>query len=124
MSTDFFKRSRFNNKKVTRRGRTYDSKAEASYADTLLSMARVGKIKEVREQVRYPLPNMDGEMRMAYIADFVVINNSGEEFIIDVKGLLTPEMKVKLSYFQYYYKKKVHLVFTTGAHAYRTEFLL
>lgn len=124
MSSDFFNRSRFNNKKIKKRGRVYDSKAEAAYADTLLELVRVGKIREVKEQVRYPLPNMEGQLRMAYIADFVVTNNKGVEFIIDVKGLLTPEMKVKLAYFQTYHKKKVHLVFTTGAHAYRTDFLL
>ena len=61
---------------------------------------------------------------MAYIADFVVIGNSGEEYIIDVKGLLTPETNVKLAYFLHYYGKKVHLVFTTGAEKFRTSFLV
>ncbi len=118
------KRSKFNNIKTTYRGRKYDSMAEAKYAALLDELLESGQIKHVAYQIRYPLQDMAGTRRMAYIADFVVTNNKGEEFVIDVKGLLTQENKVKLAYFQYVYKKKVHLVYTTGVLAFDYKFLL
>jgi hypothetical protein len=124
MSTRFTKRSRFNNVKVTVNGRKYDSRSEAEYAMTLVRMLELKQIKSIKEQVRYALPNMDGKLKMAYIADFVVIGNSGKEYIIDVKGMLTPEMKVKMAYFQTYHNKKVQLVFTTGPKAFDVSFLI
>lgn len=102
----------------------YDSKSEATYALMLQAMLKEGKIRSVQRQIKYLLPNMEGQMRMAYIADFVVVNTKGNEFIIDIKGLLTPANKVKLAYFQTYHNKKIHLVFNRGPFAFRTDFLL
>jgi hypothetical protein len=106
------------------RGHKYDSKAEAHYAELLDNLLEQGKIKSIDRQRVYKLPNMEGKPRMRYMADFVVVGNSGVEYIIDVKGMCTPEMKVKMAYFQYVHNKKVHIVFTTGLEAFRTEFLV
>jgi hypothetical protein len=87
-------------------------------------MEQAGQIKHIAYQVRYPLQDLRGTKRMAYIADFVVTTNDGREVVIDVKGVLTQENKIKLAYFKYVYKKDVELVFTSGPDAYRTKFLL
>lgn len=118
----FKKRSKFNNK-ITRRGSSiYHSKAEAKYATILQNLLKEGHIDFVAEQVRYPLPNMTGQMRLAYIADFVVRKGT-EEWVIDVKGLVTPDMVVKMSYFTFYYKRPVKIVYSSGLQAYDTSFL-
>lgn len=117
-------KTRFGNKKTMYRGNKYDSKAEANYAKILDTLLAQGKIRSVETQRSYPLPNMDGKSRMRYVADFVVVGNSGTEYIIDVKGMCTPEMKVKMAYAQYVHGIKIHLVFSTGLEAFRTEFLV
>lgn len=116
------KRSKFNNKFTKMRGSMYHSKAEAKYAKILQDLLKKGDIDMLAEQVRYPLPNREGQMRLAYIADFVV-KRGDKEFIIDVKGLLTPEMVVKLSFFRYYYNKDVIIVYASGLNAFDTSFL-
>lgn len=118
------KRNKFGAIKATYKGATYDSKSEAKYAQILDDLLFSGKVLDVKRQVKYPMPNMKGEMRLSYIADFVVTSRTGVEYIIDVKGILTPANTVKLSYFQYYYNKKVWLVFNSGLKAYDTSFII
>ena len=120
----FKKRNKFGNVKTVYRGRKYDSRAEAKYSEILDGLLDSKQIKHVSYQKRYPLQDMRGTKRMAYIADFVVITNKGKEHIIDVKGVLTADNKVKLAYFQYAYDKKVEIVYSTGPEAFRTKFLL
>lgn len=118
------KTNKFGSRITTYNGVKYHSKAEAKYAQILDNLLEQRLINKYVRQVRYPLPNTDGNMRMAYIADFVVTGNSGEEYIIDVKGVLTAENKTKLAYFRYYYKKRVWIVFTKGPESFRTRFLV
>ncbi len=118
------KNNKYNSVISTYKGEKYHSKAEAKYAQILDGLLDQGLIKSYRRQVRYPLPNMDGKMKMAYVADFVVVGNSEEEYITDVKGFLSMENKTKLAYFYYYYKRRVNIVFTTGPERFRTHFLL
>ena len=120
----FFKRSKYGNVKTMYRGRKYDSRAEAKYSEILDGLLDEKLIKHVEYQKRYPLQDMKGTRRMAYIADFVVTTNKGRKVIIDVKGVLTSDNKVKLAYFQYTYKEKVEIVYSTGPEAFRTKFLL
>ncbi len=120
----FVRKNKFGNVKTKYRGRTYDSRAEATYSQMLDELLESNKIRHIVHQKRYPLQDMKGTKRMAYIADFVVTTNKGKEIIIDVKGVLTADNKVKLAYFQYAYDKKVELVYTTGPDAFRTKFLL
>lgn len=106
------------------RGRKYDSRAEAKYSEILDGLVDEGKIRHVAYQKRFPLQDMRGTKRMAYIADFIVTTNKGKKVVIDVKGVLTADNKVKLAYFQYVYKEKVEIVYSTGPEAFRTKFLL
>ena len=117
-------KTRFGNKKTMYRGHKYDSKAEAHYAALLDNLLEQGKIQSIDRQRVYKLPNMEGKPRMRYMADFVVVGNSGVEYIIDVKGMCTPEMKVKMAYAMYVHNIKIHLVYNTGLKAFNTEFLV
>lgn len=117
------KTSKFNNIKTKFKGKTYDSKSEAKYAEILDGLLKEKKIKSVERQIRYPLPNKEGKMRLAFIADFVVIDNKGREHIIDVKGVLTPAANIKAAYFKHYYKKDIVFVYTTGLAKFTTDFL-
>ena len=114
---------KFNNKKYKFRGITYDSKSEGDYAEILQRLLKDGKIRSIERQVRFKLPNMDGNLRMAYIADFIVTGNSGRQYIIDVKGIVTPEMKVKLAYAQYVHNIKIWIVYNKGLKKFDTGFL-
>jgi len=118
------KSNKYNSVISTYKGIKYHSKAEVKYAQILDDLLEKGLINSYTRQARYPLPNMNGVMKMAYVADFVVIGNSGEEYIIDVKGFLSVENKTKLAYFRFYYKKPVYIVFTTGPERFRTHFLV
>lgn len=102
----------------------YDSKSEAKYAEMLDSLKNNGLIKDIRRQIRYPLIDKDGKKRLAYIADFVVTSNTDKEYVIDVKGILTPACNIKLAFFSHVYEKHVHLVWTTGPFKFRTDFII
>jgi hypothetical protein len=118
------KKSKYNNIKTVYGGVRYDSKSEAAYAAILDKMLAEGKIAKIERQVKYPMPNRFGKMTLRYIADFVVTGNSGNVYILDVKGVLTPANNIKLAYVQHYHKIFVHLIFTTGLKKYDTSFLI
>lgn len=101
----------------------YDSKSEAQYAAILDVEMKKGRIKEIKRQVRYALPNMVGAMRLAYIVDFEVTDMKNRVHYVELKGYLTAANVVKMSFFQYYHKKIVELVRTTGVGAFRIDYL-
>lgn len=117
------KKSKYNNMKISYQGEVYHSLSEAYYSYLLNDLLRKGKIKSIDRQKNYPLENMKGKKTMRYSADFVVVGNSGTEYIIDVKGRLTPDNKIKYAYFRYVYKKEIILVMTTGVDKFTTKFL-
>jgi len=116
--------SKFNNVRTKYKGVTYDSRAEAQYAEILDYLEQEGQIKKIKRQVRFPLPNIDGSRTLRYVADFVVTSKTDKEYIIDVKGLLTPSNKVKIAYAQEMHDITVHLVPTTGPNKFDTSFIL
>lgn len=66
--------------------RLYDSKNEMNWAIKLHTLNDAGKIKELREQVKFVLVPKDAENRaICYVADFVFIE-SGKEVVMDAKG--------------------------------------
>lgn len=120
----FKRRSKYNNKITIYNGITFHSSSEAKYAEILDGLVATGRIRSYTRQVRYPLPNREGKMRLAVISDFNVIKNDGTEVIIDVKGVLTDATNIKLAYFKHYYNKEVILVRTTGLEKFKIDFLL
>lgn len=82
--------------------RGYDSAKEAERARVLHLLEKAGKIRDLREQVRIeliPAQYKDGkcvERKVEYIADFVYIDcTTQEEIVEDVKGVRTKEYVLK-----------------------------
>ena len=100
--------TKYNNKKTVIDGITFDSKDESLYYEALKNMKAKGLIKEFRLQPKFILQEAfvknDKKYRaITYIADFRVINNDGSAYIVDVKGMLTTEFKIKMKLFNYKY---------------------
>ncbi|VVD74770.1 hypothetical protein PHO31112_00778 [Pandoraea horticolens] len=93
------KRSKYSNKKCEVDGVKFDSRAEARRWSQLVGMQAQGEICALERQVVYVLaPGVVINGRKApplrYVADFVC--ERGEETVIeDVKGVITPEYRIK-----------------------------
>lgn len=83
-------RTKFGNRRTATQGRTYDSKAEARYADALAARVKAGEVLFWWEQVPIRLPG-----GTKYVADFVVFEADGTMRVQDVKGVETPEFRIK-----------------------------
>lgn len=90
-----------NKKTVTPDGVKFDSRAEARRWGHLCMQLRAGEISDLRRQVPYelvPAVKYSDASRVKqairYVADFVYVEK-GVEVIEDVKGMLTPEFKLK-----------------------------
>jgi hypothetical protein len=69
----------------------YASKAEARYAQTLLTLKQAGAIEGWLEQVPVRLSN-----GITYRIDFMVISSAGDVRFVEVKGFATREWKLKM----------------------------
>lgn len=101
-------RSKYNAKKTTIDGITFDSKKEAAYYRGLLLRGKAGEIKEFKNQVRFeliPKFRKNGVTHRAahYVADFVVEYSDGRTEVIDVKGMRTALYKLKRKMFEFRY---------------------
>jgi len=89
----FGRRAKFGNKKTVIDGITFDSKAEATRYSVLKILQATGVVADLRLQVPYEL-TVNGLKICRYIADFVYVMD-GKEVVEDVKGVRTPEYKLK-----------------------------
>lgn len=104
--------NKYHAKKVTKYGITFDSFAECRYYEKLLELENEGEINSFNRQVSYIL--QDGFSKngieykpITYIADFVVVLNTGEVRIIDVKGYETDIFKLKKKLFELKYLPRI-----------------
>lgn len=107
--------SKYNSRKTTVGGFTFDSKKEAKHYLELKQMEKDGLIHNLQLQVPFELiPSfevvVDGKKRkrrkMEYIADFVYyINNV--KVVEDVKGRKTEVYKIKKKIFEYKFKTTI-----------------
>jgi hypothetical protein len=80
------KANKFNAKKTTVDGHTFDSKAEASRYIELKMLKKAKKIDRLELQPTFSL-HVDGELIGKYRADFLYIDlSTGKEVVEDVKG--------------------------------------
>ena len=93
--------SKYKNRRVKVSGIPFDSRKEAERYEELKLMERAGKIKDLQRQVSYLLiPAQKDESGKVierccrYVADFVY-RIDGETIVEDVKGVRTPEYKIK-----------------------------
>ena len=101
-------RSKYNNKKVTLDGITFDSKIEASYYEYLKRLEQQGIVSEFLMQKEYIV--FDGYTKdgkkvrpIKYKADFEVHYADNHIEVIDIKGFETADFKLKKKLFEYRY---------------------
>ena len=90
-------------------GVTYDSKAEAKYAQILKFMERSGAIKILERQPKVYLT----EARILVKPDFL-IQEDGEKRYIDVKGYETSIFRIKKRLWKFYAEHPLYLVDING----------
>ena len=100
--------SKYNNKKTTIDDIVFDSKNEALYYEALKDMKAKGLIKDFELQPEFILQEGfekdEKKYRpIKYTADFRVLTNNDSSYIVDVKGMLTTEFKIKMKLFNYKY---------------------
>ena len=100
--------SKYNNKKTVVDDIVFDSRDESLYYQALKDMKANGLVKDFELQPKYLLQEAfaknDKKYRpIYYIADFKVINNDGSFYVVDIKGMLTTEFKIKMKLFNYKY---------------------
>lgn len=119
--------NKYGAKKTVYRGQKYDSRKESEYAALLDGLLSAKKIKKWERQVRFKLPSLDwfetGAWRSYYAADFVITTLDSREHIVEVKGILLPENKIKYSFVKYIYRRPLHIVYTTGINKMDTDWL-
>ncbi|MDO4861728.1 MAG: DUF1064 domain-containing protein [Eubacteriales bacterium] len=103
--------NKFNARKVTRGGQTFDSQTEYKRWLVLRDSERRGEIRDLRRQVKFeltPAYPAVGLRAMTYTADFVY-TFGGKTVVEDVKGLTKGaayelfKAKKKMLYFRYGY---------------------
>ena len=89
------KRNKYNARRVTVDGISFDSRKEADYYSALKLQLRAGLIKGFCRQPRFPLT--ENSLRaVEYVSDFIVFNNDGPADIVDVKGMETDVFRLKM----------------------------
>ena len=121
--------AKYNNKKVTVNGITFDSHKEARRYGELRLLERSGAITNLARQVEYELipvqkqtteyTDKKGKIRhktvvleraVKYIADFVYYDKNGQLVVEDAKGVRTKEYVIKRKLMLYMYGIKVREV--------------
>jgi hypothetical protein len=87
-------------------GVLYASKAEMRYASKLNMLQRTGKIHSYERQVPIEL-RVNGALVTKMIVDFRVRRLDGDTQLIDVKGHVTPEWRLKAKLFEAIYGYKI-----------------
>jgi hypothetical protein len=92
--------SKYNSRKITKDGITFDSAKEYRRWCELSLLERAGTIQNLQRQVKFeliPSQRIDGkviERPCAYVADFVYIEN-GKKVVEDTKGFRTTDYIIK-----------------------------
>lgn len=103
--------SKYGAKKVTIDGITFDSKAEGRYYEHLQKLKKSGLVEDFQMQKAFTLldrfahPQTGRIVRaITYKADFEVLYADGRIEVVDIKGFLTPEFKIKAKMFMFRYQ--------------------
>jgi len=102
--------TKYGAKKVEIDGIKFDSKVEGQYYLYLKQQQEAGEVVEFTLQPQYLLQegyiNTEGKRirPIHYVADFLVTYANGTQSVIDIKGMPTPEAKLKKKLFEFIYK--------------------
>lgn len=99
---NYYKKTKYKNKKTVYNGNKYDSKKEAKYAYQLNLRLRAKDIKKWQRQVRMPI-YINNKKICVYILDFKITHNDNSIEFVDVKGFETDVFKLKKKMFEAYY---------------------
>ena len=89
--------NKFNAERTEANGRIYDSAAESKRAVDLQWLLQLGKLSDLKYQVKFLLvPKQIGERAAYYIADFTYIDEDTHYVVEDMKGHRTAEYRLKL----------------------------
>lgn len=107
--------NKYKNKKVEVDGITFDSKMESDYYLYLKQLEKQGIVSEFLMQKEYILlegyVKSDKKIRpIKYKADFEVHYADGHIEVVDVKGFLTADFKLKKKLFEYRFPFNLKLV--------------
>ena len=86
--------NKFNAKKQTYNGRSYDSKAECAYAQELDLRMKAGEIKEINPQFKIEL-RVNGKKICNYYMDFRLVMADDSIEYHEVKGFATDLWRMK-----------------------------
>lgn len=105
-------RSKYNAKKVVIDNIKFDSKAEAAYYQQLKLLKMTGEVVSFDLQPEFILQDSfrkNGKLYRAikYKADFLVLYKDGHEELIDIKGMLTKEFRIKQKLFELRYMQSI-----------------
>jgi DNA-binding sugar fermentation-stimulating protein len=89
-----FPQTKYRNKPTEYRGRRYASKFEAEYAIGLDWKVKAGEVVKWIPQVKLPLVVNDVKI-CDYVIDFLVVDKTGKELFVEVKGAETKDWKIK-----------------------------
>ncbi|EAE5669195.1 DUF1064 domain-containing protein [Listeria monocytogenes] len=112
-------RSKYNAKKVVIDNIKFDSKAEAAYYEQLKLLKMSGEVVSFDLQPEFILQDSfvkNGKKYHAikYRADFLVRYKDGHEELIDIKGMLTKEFRIKQKLFELRYMQSIKCVKLKG----------
>lgn len=108
------RKNKYNAKKATVDGHTFDSKREAERYCELKLFLRAKEIKNLELQPRFLLQDgfVDKEgnehKKIEYVADFMYVDKSEKTVVEDVKGVLTDVYKLKKKMFLKIYDDKYY----------------
>nr|DAW56697.1 MAG TPA: Endonuclease [Caudoviricetes sp.] len=105
-------RSKYNAKKVVIDNIKFDSKAEAAYYQQLKLLKMTGEVVSFDLQPEFVLQesfrkNVKLYRAIKYKADFLVRYSDGHEELIDIKGMLTKEFRIKQKLFELRYMQSI-----------------
>lgn len=102
--------SKYNSKKITVDGITFDSKDEAKYYEALKIRKAKGEIRNFDRQPKYILmesfkKNGKTYRAITYTLDFCIYHNDGSAELIDVKGMATQQGELRIKLFHNRYRE-------------------
>ena len=97
--------SKYHNARTEAKGMRFQSGKEAVEVGKLIIAEEHKLIFALRLQVKFPLQG-----GISYIADAVYLDEDLELHVVDVKGMLTKEFKIKAKLFKEKYGREVELI--------------
>ncbi len=99
------KQVKYRNKKTDTGRGLFASKKEAAFERECFLRLKAGEIKDYAVQVRIPL-DVNGVHICFYIADFVIRHNDDTYEIVDTKGVITKDFRIKWKLLKALYSDK------------------